>query len=86
LVPLIINAIGMWLIGLAGGVLIGLGHVPRIPGLTTPLGVRGFWIAAAIGMAVATIGIIVYFLRISARKVRIQPDIAAAVMPGSTPM
>lgn len=69
-VPLLINAFGMWIVGLAGGVVIGLGTAVSIPalGITTPLGVRGFWIAAMIGMAVATVGIILYFLRVSAAQ------------------
>ena len=68
-VPLMINAAGMWVIGLAGGVVIGLTGAVQAPaiGLATPLGVRGFWIAAILGMAVATAGIVVYFLTVSAR-------------------
>jgi MATE family multidrug resistance protein len=66
-VPLIINAAGMWIVGLAGGFVIGLTDVLALPafGLHTPLGVRGFWIAAVVGMALATLGIVVYFLSIS---------------------
>jgi MATE family multidrug resistance protein len=68
-VPLLINATGMWVVGLGGGVVIGLGGAPilRAAGLRVPLGVQGFWIAAAIGMAVATAGILVYFLAVSGR-------------------
>jgi len=68
-VPLLINAGGMWVIGLAGGVMIGLTDVVKLPalGLEGRLGVRGFWIAAILGMGVATIGIVIYFLLISAR-------------------
>jgi multidrug resistance protein, MATE family len=64
-VPLLINALGMWLIGLGGGVVIGLTDAI---GFGTPLGVRGFWIAAIVGMAAATAGIIVYFLIVSRRE------------------
>jgi MATE family multidrug resistance protein len=68
-VPLVINATGMWVIGLGGGVVLGLTDRIVLPALhlSTPLGVRGFWIAAGVGMAVATIGIVVYFLAVSAR-------------------
>ena len=67
-VPLIINAAGMWFVGLAGGFVIGLTDVLGLSafGLHTPLGVRGFWIAAVVGMALATFGIVIYFLVISA--------------------
>jgi MATE family multidrug resistance protein len=68
MVPLMINVVGLWAVGLAGGVLLGLTDRVMLPalGLVTPLGVRGFWFAATIGMMVATLGIIVYFLAISA--------------------
>lgn len=67
-VPLAINAAGMWLVGLGGGIAVGLGQpaVLRVLGIDAPLGVRGFWIAAMIGMATATAGIVVYFLSVSA--------------------
>ena len=35
-------------------------------GLATPLGVRGFWIAAVLGMLVAAIGILGYYFVVSA--------------------
>jgi MATE family multidrug resistance protein len=65
-VPLAINALGMWLVGLAGGYVIALTNiVERLPfGLVTPLGARGFWIGAIFGMATATLGIIAYFLAV----------------------
>jgi MATE family multidrug resistance protein len=77
-VPLLINATGMWLIGLGGGVLIGLTDRVALPAfhLTTPLGVRGFWIAAAVGMAVATVGIVIYFLAVSARYATVRLPVA----------
>jgi MATE family, multidrug efflux pump len=79
-VPLVINAIGMWVIGLAGGVAIGLTDVAMLHaiGVGTPLGVRGFWIAAMIGMAVATLGIVIYFLIVSAsHKTRARKECAS---------
>lgn len=79
-VPLLINAGGMWAIGLAGGIVIGLTDVVTLPalGLIGPLGVRGFWIAAILGMAVATVGIVIYFLLTSARhKMRTQSEVVA---------
>jgi MATE family multidrug resistance protein len=69
-VPLVVNALGMWLIGLAGGYAIALTDVgTRTLGLATPLGARGFWTGAIAGMAIATLGIIAYFLAVSARQI-----------------
>jgi multidrug resistance protein, MATE family len=70
-VPLVINALGMWLVGLAGGYAIALTDIGiGLPlDLVTPLGARGFWIGAILGMAIATLGIIAYFLAVSARQV-----------------
>jgi hypothetical protein len=67
----VINAVGMWLIGLAGGYVIALTDVGGIVslGLVTPLGARGFWMGAILGMAVATLGIIAYFVGVSGRQV-----------------
>jgi Na+-driven multidrug efflux pump len=65
-VPLVINAVGMWLVGLGGGIALGLTMLPTRFGFAGPLGVNGFWIGAATGMGVATIGIIIYFLIVSA--------------------
>jgi MATE family multidrug resistance protein len=66
--PLLINIVGLWLVGLAGGYAIGLTDVVDLSalGLATPLGVHGFWAAAIIGMAMASVGIVAYFLAVSA--------------------
>jgi MATE family multidrug resistance protein len=63
-VPLLINAGGLWGVGLAGGYLIGLTDALDLSavGLNAPLGVPGFWAAATAGMLVADIGIMIYFL------------------------
>jgi hypothetical protein len=62
------SASGSWV---GGGYAIGLTDVLDIPalGLVTPLGVRGFWIAAMTGMAVASGCILIYFLLVSAPRV-----------------
>jgi MATE family multidrug resistance protein len=69
-IPLVVNVLGLWFVGLAGGYAIGLTDVLHLPalGLATPLGVRGFWIAAMTGMAVASGCILIYFLRVSAPR------------------
>jgi len=63
-VPLLINAGGLWAVGLAGGYAIGLTGAIDLSaiGLATPLGAPGFWAAAAAGMFVADVGIMIYFL------------------------
>lgn len=79
-IPLLVNAVGLWLVGLAGGYVIALTNVLALTrlGITTPLGVRGFWIAAIIGMLVATAGIVMYFLVVSApRHARAQAEAVA---------
>ncbi len=67
-VPLLINVVGLWTVGLAGGFVIGLTDIVSLSGLglATPLGVRGFWLAAIIGMLLASAGIVIYFLLVSA--------------------
>ena len=63
-VPLLINAGGLWGVGLAGGYVIGLTDTLDVSaaGLAAPLGVPGFWAAATAGMLVADVGIMIYFL------------------------
>ena len=69
-VPLLINAGGLWGVGLAGGYAIGLTDAVDLSavGLVTPLGARGFWAAAIAGMGVSSLGIIAYFLAVSAPR------------------
>jgi len=79
-IPLVVNVVGLWLVGLAGGYAIGLTDALgiRALGLATPLGVRGFWIAAMTGMAVASGCILVYVLLVSApRRARAEANTAA---------
>jgi len=66
--PLICNALGLWGVGLAGGYVLGLTDLVDLGGLglSTPLGVRGFWIAAVLGMLVAAVGILGYYYVVSA--------------------
>jgi MATE family multidrug resistance protein len=66
-VPLFINALGLWCVGLAGGYVIGLTDAVDLSaiGIVTPLGAPGFWAAAIAGMFVASVGIAVYFFVVS---------------------
>jgi MATE family multidrug resistance protein len=67
-VPMLINVAGLWGVGLTGGYVIGLTNALDLSmvGLTTPMGVEGFWIAAIAGMVVSGIGIVLYFMAVSA--------------------
>jgi multidrug resistance protein, MATE family len=74
-VPLLVNIVGLWILGLAGGYAIGLTDAVDLSllGVATPLGVRGFWAAAIAGMTLASAGIVAYFLVVSApRRARAQ--------------
>ena len=66
-VPLLMNAVGLWGFGLAGGYAIGLTDAVNLVaiGLRTPLGVPGFWAAAIAGMFVSAAGAVAYFLAVS---------------------
>lgn len=69
-IPLLVNVVGLWGIGLAGGYVIGLTSVVDLSflGLATPLGVRGLWSGAIAGMALSTVAIFFYFLAVSAPR------------------
>jgi MATE family multidrug resistance protein len=69
-IPLVVNVIGMWCVGLAGGYVVGLTSAIDLSvlGLATPLGVRGLWAGAIAGMALSTLAIVVYFLAVSAPR------------------
>jgi MATE family multidrug resistance protein len=66
-VPLVVNALGLWGVGLAGGYLIGLTDALPLGaiGLPAPLGVPGFWAAAITGMLLSGIAMAAYFLGVS---------------------
>ena len=60
LVPMLAFAAGLWGVGLGGGYLLAYTST-----FGAPLGARGFWIGAIIGMAVAALAVTAYFARIS---------------------
>ena len=81
-VPLLVNIVGLWTIGLGGGYVIALTDLLPLNALgsATPLGVPGFWIGAIAGMAVAAVGVVSYFLFVSERR-QVRPDGDSAAMP-----
>ena len=68
-VPMVISAVSLWGIGLAGGYVIGLSDALDLSalGLRTPLGAPGFWAAATVGLAIAFLATVGYYLAVSAR-------------------
>lgn len=60
-VPMIIYAVALWGVGLAGGYVLGL-----TDWLGPARGVTGFWVASALGLSVAGVGVVLYFLHVSA--------------------
>lgn len=66
-IPLVCNAIGLWCVGLAGGYVLGLTDRVNLSwlGLTTPLGVPGFWVAAVGGGFVAAASVVAYYFFVS---------------------
>ena len=65
-VPMLIYGIGLWGIGLAGGYVLGLTDIAAgWTGLATPMGAKGFWLGAILGMALSGIAVAAYFFFIS---------------------
>jgi MATE family multidrug resistance protein len=66
-VPMVISAVSLWGVGLAGGYVLGLTDVIDLPslGLRSPMGAPGFWAAAAAGLAVAFAATVAYYLAVS---------------------
>ena len=66
-IPMIISALSLWGVGLAGGYVAGLTHALDLPalGLHGPYGVHGFWAAASVGLALAFACTFAYYLAVS---------------------
>lgn len=61
-VPMLINIVALWGIGLGGGYLLAFGH---LPGVADAMGAPGFWTAATLGMLTGSVLIIAYFVHVS---------------------
>ena len=68
--PMMISAVSLWGIGLAGGYAIGLSDALDLSalGLHVPLGAPGFWAAAVAGMAAAFAATVTYYFVVSAPR------------------
>jgi MATE family multidrug resistance protein len=68
-VPMVIYAVGLWALGLAGGYALALTPADlNLLGISTPMGAPGFWTGAIIGMCTASLTVAGYFLYVSAPK------------------
>ncbi|CAG4903916.1 MATE family efflux transporter [Paraburkholderia saeva] len=67
-VPTVIYAVALWGVGLGGGYLLGFNVSGSIPEWLT--GARGFWVANAASLAIAGIGLALYWRTVSARHRR----------------
>ena len=64
MVPMVIYALSLWGVGLGGGYLLGLTDT-----FGAPRGAAGFWMAGVASLSLAGIGVLAYFLRISAQTI-----------------
>ena len=65
-VPMLIYAIGLWGVGLAGGYALALGGIDlEWFGVTGPMGARGFWTGAIGGMMISGIAVMSYLWYVS---------------------
>jgi MATE family multidrug resistance protein len=75
-VPTVIYAVALWGVGLGGGYLLGFDVTGVTPSWLT--GARGFWVANTASLAIAGIGLLLYWRVVSRRHVRagaaLQPD------------
>lgn len=69
-VPMVISAVALWGVGLAGGYVVGLTEALDLSalGLRVPLGAPGFWAAAIAGLAVAFAATVVYYFAVSSPR------------------
>ena len=79
-VPMLIYGVGLWCVGLAGGYALGLTEVDlHWLGLATPMGAKGFWTGAILGMALSGMAVAGYFFFVSApQRVRREESAVAS--------
>ena len=74
-VPMVIYALALWGVGLAGGYLLGLTNT-----FGAPRGVAGFWMGAIAGLGVAGISVTLYFRHVAAQTVTTMTVVTGAVI------
>ena len=62
-VPMAIYAVALWGVGLGGGYVLGL-----TDWISAPSGAAGFWLAAALSLALAGVLVAGYFVRVSRQR------------------
>jgi MATE family multidrug resistance protein len=74
-VPMVVFAFALWGVGLGGGYVLGLTHFQAawLP-LATPMGARGFWLAAILSLVVCSILVTSYFLAVSHNAMKLHGD------------
>jgi MATE family multidrug resistance protein len=84
-VPMVISAVSLWGVGLAGGYVIGLSDALDLSalGLHAPLGAPGFWAAAIAGLVVAFVATIVYYFVVSAPRHASREPFSQTAIPKS---
>ena len=73
-VPMVIYALALWGVGLAGGYLLGLTDT-----FGSARGISGFWMAAAAGLGLAGISVTLYFRHVAALAVEAVPPIPSSI-------
>lgn len=68
IIPMIVSIGALWGVGLGGGYVIALTD-SSVLGLATPLGARGFWLAAVASVGLAAIAMVAYFALVSRRAI-----------------
>ena len=74
-VPMVIYALALWGVGLAGGYLLGLTNT-----FGAPRGVAGFWMGAIAGLGVAGVSVTLYFRHVAAQSVTAMTMVTGAVI------
>ena len=78
--PMVIYAVALWGVGLAGGVALGLGDW-----FGPPRGAAGFWIAGTLALLLAGGAVSVYWWRVASDAVRTQAAARAPAASNTTP-
>jgi multidrug resistance protein, MATE family len=75
LVPMVVYAFALWGLGLGGGYVLGLTRLGAawLP-FVTPLGARGFWLAAILSLVICSIIVTSYFLAVSHSAMKLHGD------------
>jgi len=71
-VPMAIYVVALWGVALGGGYLLAIAGLDAFGVAVTPMGAKGFWLAAVGGMVLTAVLVTAYFLRLSRAAVPLQ--------------